>query len=236
MQQHAVIIVNVGGKRERIAGAARQSGMENLRIVHVDGIAFNKSLALNIGIHLAKDEACLMLDADIALRGCDMNVAANMLEHDFFVTLRDVVSGDAPHPIETGELAQVRHLVEFDFRDGSSVVVETSSLRGGGEVRSGPGILLAKKKWLVAVDGYNSAFRGWGWEDIDVILRLQHFGLRRKALGRGLHISERASEPEAGRSDSVNRALAFERYDSGDFKGSLSADVRKAFGVSANGS
>ena len=33
---------------------------------------------------------------------------------------------------------------------------------------------------LVAVDGFDCAYRGWGLEDIDLAMRLMHAGVRRK--------------------------------------------------------
>ena len=234
LRDHEVVIVNVGGRRELLVELAGGIGLERLKLVHLSGIGFNKSLALNVGIHLAAAETCLMLDADIELVDYDLDAAVALLGEDAFVTLADVVEADRPEPTSVGELACVRNLVELDFRDGPTITVETSSFQRGGAVRSGPGILLARKTWLLQADGYNSAFQGWGWEDIDMIFRLQRAGYRRVASGRGLHVSEREATGSMDfRSEAANRSAAFGFYAAGDFAGSLTRDVRRCFGGAA---
>lgn len=64
----------------------------------------------------------------------------------------------------------------------------------GGQSRSAPGILLAHKRALVAINGYSNTFLGWGKEDRDLLHRLALSGVTVKTSGRGVHLSHDEDE------------------------------------------
>lgn len=234
--EYEIIVVNVGGDREALMHAVDAADLADVRVVHLTGIPFNKSLALNVGIHLASQNACLMLDADIRLCEYDVAAALAIIADGAFLTLDRVVAEQDQVGLGRSGLAAIRHLVALDFIDGRSIEVETAALFNDGNARSGPGILLAQTARLREIGGYNSAFVGWGWEDIDVIVRLQHLGLLRQAHGLGWHLADEAVGPSHSTkrdSDMRNRAMALRNYAAGDFLGTLQRDVRRCFGASA---
>lgn len=229
-----IIVVNVGGCREDLLGHVQSAELEGLRLIHISGTKFNKSLALNLGIHLATAEACLILDADVRLCEYDLHAAAKFLEQGAFVTLKRVVSPEGQGWATRLGLVAVRNFVELEFAEGGSVQVETSAFYNDGNSRSGPGVLLARKAWLTDISGFNSDLQGWGWEDIDVIFRLQKIGLQRQSLGLGWHLTEDApSATVVGKHESEmrNRALAFRNYSVGNFRGTLQRDVKRCFNI-----
>ena len=232
LAEFEIIVVNVAGDRGQLVRHVARAGLNNVRLVHVAAAAFNKSLALNIGIHLASHDACLVLDADIVLDDYKVTDALQVLEEECFVTL-----GRVAHVREEGGqaapgLRYLRNLIELELADGRITQVETSSLSNVDKSRSGPGILLARKSWLVGVSGYNSRLQGWGWEDIDMIVRLQFSGLQRRQYGFGLHLTDEhpPSSLETKReSEARNRLLAYNNYAAGNLRGTLEQDVRRCF-------
>jgi len=234
--EHELIVVNVGGDRDILMRAVNDADLADIRVVHLTGTAFNKSFALNVGLHLASHDACMMLDADIRLCEYDFVAAVEKVDDGAFVTLDRVVAEKDQVGLGRSGLAAVRHRVALDFADGRTIEVETSALFNDGNARSGPGILLASTSRLREIGGYNSAFIGWGWEDVDVIVRLQQHGLRRESHGLGWHLSgsDAAAEPSGTTkrdSELRNRALAFRNYAAGQFLGTLENDVRRCFGT-----
>lgn len=64
-------------------------------------------------------------------------------------------------------------------------VVESSN----GYIRPGYGITFGPKQIFEAVDGYDSSYIGWGFEDLDFLSRVDKKGFKIIYSGEGLHIS-----------------------------------------------
>ena len=97
-------------------------------------------------------------------------------------------------------------------------------------MRAGPGILLAKKHDLLEVQGYNSNLETWGWEDDDILVRLQYaLRLRRVQRGAALHLTHgddrRALHGSGARSDRLNFLKCCRNYSNGLFLGTYCSDV-----------
>jgi N-terminal domain of galactosyltransferase len=89
---------------------------------------------------------------------------------------------------------------------------------------------MGKRSWFMDLQGYNSDLKGWGWEDIDVLVRLSRLGYQRKQVGWGWHLWEGdVPNPTAEKiaSEMANRALALANYAEANFFGSLERDIRK---------
>ncbi len=223
------IVVNVGGSAGEISRHIDESGRDRIRTIHVRRDQFNKSLALNLGIALASTERCLILDCDIHLSDYDFVEAFRNLDDNAFVTLKRVTANKDRLESPPSFLSSVHNIVEFRFADGRKEQVETSGFRKDDASRTGPGILLARRSWLTSIAGYNSSLEGWGWEDIDVILRLQLAGFERRHMGTGRHLDDHAAASSLStarqQSEMRNRSIAYGNYAAGNFMGTLEQDV-----------
>ena len=226
------VVVDCGGDEGRCHAALRRAGVP-VTLVEVPTEVFNKSLALNLGVHVARFDKLLLLDADVILDAEGLEPALASVSLETFVTLARVrESRPRPDPIAGGALSSLAHLVELVGVDGRRVLVETNRLHfdaGGG--RGGPGLVVLRREHFVAVDGMNSDLRGWGWEDVDLVARLQLSGTaERLARGSALHLSHgdelrsRAGE-ERQASEHANFAVCVANYRLGHLSGTFGDDV-----------
>jgi glycosyltransferase involved in cell wall biosynthesis len=233
-QNNEIVVVNYGGNKEDIYSFFFDGGAGDVKMIHIeDEDEFNKSMALNIGLWQATQDFVLILDEDIRLCSFDWDKALDLIKNGHVVTLGYVVDELGNFPKWGGGLSVLRHHVELEFGDGSSVSVETSALNNNNFSRSCPGILMGKREWFLKVSGYNSDLRGWGWEDIDILVRLGKQGFARKELGWGWHLWDDdipvlSSDKMA--SESINRTIALTNYSKGNFKGTYERDVERCGG------
>ena len=116
---------------------------------------------------------------------------------------------------------------------GQTAAVDTSKYYFNEGARSAPGVLLVSRENLLKVGGLNSDLTGWGWEDTDLLVRLQlKCNLRHHQIGRGTHISHADERRElAGYGSPVesqgrNSAVCIARYRAGIFDGTLDRDLQ----------
>jgi hypothetical protein len=226
-----VVLVNCAGSSEWLR--ENLMPLTNLRtvVLEVPTNAFNKSLAINLGLTLVQSDLVLILDADIIIENFFPR-ATHLCEGGAAVTLKEVRESDQFAGLES-ELSELSMSLRMKSRNSKKASVNTSRfdfLRGS---RSAPAILLALRKCLFEVNGLNSQLLGWGWEDIDLLLRLQmKCGLRHRQTGRGVHITHsdrvRYFGPFSCRTESQehNSQLCIARYQIGDFDGSLRRDLQ----------
>lgn len=225
-----IVVVNYGGQAAPLDALLAESGAA-VRLVEVRAEAFNKSRALNIGIHFARGDHVLLLDADVILREFDFERAIALVDDGAWVTLKKVVESEA-RARPPGRLAQFASCFELVLDDGRGVRVETKRSYLGEGARSCAGIMLLKRADVIRIGGFHSGLEGWGWEDIDLHVRLSLVLQRRHAeLGEGVHLShgdERRSyvgaSPDANNHRNQQRCL--QRYNAGDFAGTYLADTQ----------
>lgn len=227
-----VLVVNCGGDSEtfqRLLAARRFPG---LRGVELPGTRFNKSLALNVGASEARAERLFFLDTDVVLRGDFLPEALGMLGGRFFVTVDRVIESHPAPGAERAHLAELTYSVRLVDVKGRAAEVETNRLRLGDGSRSGPGMVLMRRKHFFAVNGMNSDLSGWGWEDLDLLVRLQlALGLKARRCGDVLHLThgdERRDLDGQSRaaSEHLNMARCLENYRVGHYWGTREDDAR----------
>ena len=237
-----VLVVNCGGESARLGELIL--GFEGACIRQLDLSArFNKSLALNIGISQARSDHILTLDTDIVLLDDSLGTPEGCLHEQSFVTIEWVHESRPPAPTgnplalagSLGATLVNTTILEFEFPDGTKVHYQASRRDALGCKRAGPGILLAHKADLVAVKGYNSSLETWGWEDDDILVRLQYaLKLRRIQRGEALHLThgddQRTLHGRRGRSDQLNFFKCCRNYDSGQFLGTFDSDIAASTG------
>jgi hypothetical protein len=131
------------------------------------------------------------------------------------------------------QLAHVAHLTELVLADGRRATIETNRFRLADRSRSAPGLVLLRRADFLAVGGMSSDLVGWGWEDIDLLVRLQlGLGLRQRLAGEVTHLSHddqrrdtRGKQRTETEADNYRRCLA--RYMAGRLIGSYRADVAR---------
>jgi hypothetical protein len=136
------------------------------------------------------------------------------------------------------ELGSIKSLVSTDvvtlgFGDGTRVQVTTSQFDLIGLSRAACGLLAVKKSHLINVGGYNSALKSWGWEDIDVQVRLMRvLRLTHVELGEVRHLShgddKRALHGKSKfRNGVANLSMLLRNYSAAQFNGTYENDVAK---------
>lgn len=231
----SIIIVNCGGNHEdlnRLVSAAKAKAL----LIELPRVEFNKSLALNIGIDYSSSEYIFALDADMIVPPKTMNDCLNALESGQVLSIARARETH-PRPDEAmpfgTNLCEIVHLQSVEFVWGNGQTTSAPSYRTylSDGSRGGQGQLLVRRDDLLAIEGYNSQLREWGFEDIDMLIRLQHgLNLKHREIGEVIHLSHddsvRALRGDSRRECNLrNLRIACEKYCKGNFKGSLSQDL-----------
>ncbi|NEQ75275.1 MAG: glycosyltransferase [Okeania sp. SIO2C9] len=103
------------------------------------------------------------------------------------------------------------------------------------EERPGYGIVCGTRNSFLSIEGYDSSYIGWGFEDLDILNRMYLFGKDIVRLGHGLHLShddEERMQNYATKSKQDSRTINLKRYEnkklSNNLYGTFSKDVKEA--------
>lgn len=225
-----VIVVNCGGEPDEVTRLIHGIPIDGLRQVVVPVQPFNKPLANNIGASCSSRECLFFLDSDVVLSTDIFRSAHAILEtQPSFVSIRRIVDS----PPRTAPSLPIRRIVttqEWSFTDGRTARLRFEQTFAE---RCGPGLLLIRKPHFIAAGGFNSALEGWGFEDIDLQIRLQlTTGVRMRLSGSAIHLSH-GDEMRCVRGGSLeadinaNRRSCIDGYNRGCFTGTYEQDVRK---------
>ena len=196
-----VLVVNVGGDSLRLSELIKKSGLPRVRQIDVDLNYFNKSVALNVGISRSTGLSIFTLDADIILITNIFDVIESCVNTRSYLTIEWVYESDigpSPQSEENGKTVMggfVTDIVQYHgvvllLADGRMHRYRTSQMSEFDGRRAAPGLLATLKTHLLAIGGYNSDLRQWGWEDDDLQIRLQHIcGLSQIENGIALHLT-----------------------------------------------
>jgi glycosyltransferase involved in cell wall biosynthesis len=238
-----VVIVNCGGDQSHLNELLLATDLPlRVRSLYIPTDHFNKSLALNIGLHFSRAKAIFTLDADVVLESNFVTDAIARIHRRAFVTVKELRESNPLAPflqsrlteiLQAGALSSIttRYHLEFTFHDGTSVRLDTLSSQPSG-TRAGIGMLLGSRDNLIYIGGYNSELHHWGWEDDDIVFRLKRvLGLDHFEMGSVLHLThgdERRSLGGKTRtlSDQNNFYACCERYAREDFQGSYVKDIK----------
>lgn len=243
-----VLVLNCAGDSERVGHLIAASEAIAVRQLDISAPRFNKALALNIGLSCSRSDTVLTLDADVTLLGDALVEAKALTKNHSFVTIEWVYESEPPDDVKQPEFAnnfsdlannfvvavESGAFLEFHFRDGTTFQHQLSRRDLFGNKRAGPGLLLAAKRDLLEIHGFNSELQSWGWEDDDVLVRLQHVGLRRVQKGEALHLAHgdnrRILRGPRRQSDLANFLRCCRNYNDGLFLGTYHSDVAWAEG------
>jgi glycosyltransferase involved in cell wall biosynthesis len=225
-----VIVVSCGGIPTQLAECLSVVRRASVRSLDIEA-SFNKALAINIGVHHARGEMLFLLDSDIELgSGCCAEGLARA-SATCAVTLDRVVESAGPARRTHPHLSSVVHTLELEMADGRTVLLETNRRRLADGSRSAPGLVFLPKQRFEEVGGMNSDLEGWGWEDLDLLVRLQlGAGMRIERSGTATHISHgdelrHVPAGSRGENESRNASRCLYNYGAGHYLGTYADDV-----------
>ena len=229
--QAEILILNCGGSSGRLQGLIAGSEVPGVRQLNLSVPRFNKSLALNAGLANARAETIFILDADVILLD---PLPMEALDGHSFVTIESVYESAVCDLTKARpDCAAASHesaTLEFRFRDGVTVRHQLGLRDALGNVRAGTGLVLSKQEDLLNIGGYNSDLDSWGWEDDDVLVRLQ-YALKRRRIqsGAALHLTHgdnrRFLQGSRGQSNQRNFIKCCRNYNNGLILGSYQSDI-----------
>jgi glycosyltransferase involved in cell wall biosynthesis len=228
-----VMVVSCGGDSRQLMRLTKVVDLPGLRLLHIAKRRFNKSLALNVGAAMARASRLLFLDADILLDDAMLDDATSLLRRPGFVNVERVHESAIRHPHRQSRLLHVAHRIDLLTTDGRRATIETNRLRLADRSRSAPGLVLLRRDDFVAVGGMSSDLEGWGWEDLDLLVRLQlKLGLPQRLTGEVTHLSHDDSQRDTrGRpraeTETTNYLRCLARYAGGNFMGTYRSDVAR---------
>jgi N-terminal domain of galactosyltransferase len=206
--QAEVIVVNCGGSKHQLTDILNTVAFEGLRAVDI-----------------------FLLDADIFLGPNFLANAFAQVDQTCFITPEWVTESDAA-TTSSKLLTFIQHST-LSLQDGRIIEFEQDRRRFADGSRGGPGEVLVLRQHFLDVGGMNSKLLYWGWEDLDLHVRLRALlHLDRLCLGQVFHRThgdEKRALLRANRmaSSEFNLAAAYERYTQGNFLGTLREDQAK---------
>ena len=229
------IVINCGGDQQQALEMVNNANTRfSIHLIHLAYGGFNKALALNVGLLQSKAEHVMVLDTDVLLQALDMAQLKAAISGNAFVTIERILE-EKPMPEDFPEadaLLEIGNYIEFKSANGNTAMVEMNRQGLVDKSRSGPGMIIASRKALMEIEGYNSELEGWGWEDLDLITRLQlEAGRQRVPMGEALHMTHnddvRYIRPEfsaKGQNEQHNFQVCIINYRLGILTGSLEED------------
>lgn len=229
-----LIIVNYSGNSYQLE--EQLAAYRNLiRVITVTGETFfNKARCNNIGAFLSKHEYIFFCDCDIVLEeGTLRRLYKKVAQRsDAFATLSSVKES-IRKPINGNHIVYFEYELTIKTANGRSLKIVNHEADPATGSRNAPGLLLVKKRDFEGVNGYNSNFHGWGWEDQDMISRLTlGANLKRIVHGNAIHLSHTDDArvkhyPNADRWESRDRIFrqALSNYNNNNFMGTMSSDI-----------
>jgi hypothetical protein len=246
-----ILILNCGGDIEQLKmllSDVGSSSLAGIRIADLFRPQFNRSYALNIGAHMGRSSKLFVLDADVLLNAELVRDALEILERPAFVTVEKVFESQPfddlfdPDSSKLKPVSVVRtHFIDISLADGENIRIATFRRDEVDGSRAGPGLMFLRKEHLIQVDGYNADLQYWGWEDLDLQVRLTKvLALEHREVGSVFHLShgDGARALFGKNAQSANRSnmgACCERYAQGNFRGTYSRDVQLWLSLSAGG-
>jgi len=246
-----VLVADDGSRPETAAVIDAWKGRVGRRLVHVwhPDEGFRLAEIRNRAILVAAGEYCIFLDGDCLARPNFLSVHRALAERGWFVTgNRVLLSNELSQRILSEQLKAERwnssqwlrqRLARkinraaplFSLPLGPLRKLNTRAWRGA----RGANMAMWRSD-LIAVDGFDSSFSGWGREDSDLFVRLIRAGVRRKdgRWGTGvLHLwhPEADRTPLAENERRLNEALSGDRIRSTRGLSALRAEAKTPTGV-----
>ncbi|MCB0196794.1 MAG: glycosyltransferase family 2 protein [Anaerolineae bacterium] len=228
-----IIVVCCAGDFDQLQELFVDHYLPEVRWLNLPNEHFNKSLALNIGGSVARSDKLFFLDTDVLLKYDFLAEALHVLDGSTFVTVDRVFESHPTRRVTGSRLKDFANSIEFVTDDERVVRVERNRIRFSDGSRSAPGLILLSKAHFYQVQGMNAELKRWGWEDIDLMVRLQLLlGLERRQLGAVVHLSHGddvrnlVNEPRP-RSEFRNSSISMANYQQGNYYGTYQQNIKQ---------
>ena len=223
-----VIVVNCAGLQADLHKILSRARPNRLSCVNVQTTVFNKCLAINLGVSVARSERLFLIDADILLTEDFLPTAFDIVGERHFFTVERVLESD-PEPLDD-QLKEMATSISFVARNGRKAM---ATVRRGlhNDSRNAPGLVMLTRALFLEVGGMNADLRGYGWEDRDLLLRLQFaLGLEERSAGTVIHLSHKDEAQHAAwrnrqQSENWNFAAVLKNYRAGHYAGTYYDDL-----------
>lgn len=225
-----VIIVNCGGSQADLRDILSGPRPQMLACVDLQTTDFNKCLALNLGASIARSERLFLLDADIILTEDFLPAAFEAIAQQQFFTVERVFESEPEPSLPNDHLEEMGNQLSFVGKGGrkAMVTVRRRPLDGS---RNAPGLVMLARKHFLEVGGMNADLQGYGWEDRDLLLRLQFaLGLEERSAGTVVHLSHKDEDQHVSwqdrqKSENLNFAACLKNYRAGHYAGTYYDDL-----------
>jgi len=226
-----VILINGSGNISELLSAARALQLGGIRLLDLRHAKyFNKAQCINIGVNCSINDWIFMLDADIVLPSDFFPEALKLVrERHSYLSVKEAIELDSDvrddPTVPRGAVVRTVNTNRIEYENGEYAELRVSVDRRG--TRNAPGMMLVRKNDFVEIGGANSQLFGWGFEDLDVQIRLQLLlGLKQIEYGKVTHLSHKIQEGFA-RSAFINRQVAQDNYYHKQLKGSYVRDTEE---------
>lgn len=233
-----VVVVNCGGDSELLRGLLASA--DSVPATQVDLPArFNRSLAINVGIHFAAPGVLFVLDADILLTATLRPYAETCVRRGCFGVVAGLTSVPARKSLfELPPGSFLRKIVSethesYHWSDGRVTDVLLNRVDCNTDRRSACGIVLVRRQDMLDIGGYRSDFSGWGWEDLDLQLRLLRHGVERMLVHEEIkhlehdNVVRDVDGMKPSESAAANQRRAWRSYCEGRLCGTYHTDVER---------
>jgi hypothetical protein len=225
-----LVIVNCAGKGKLLSKLIPEIISPKAKIANVPSNRFNKSLALNLGCYLTTAEVLFFLDADIILKTFRVREGeARNITNKCFFTIRSVKESEGFAPGKNG-LQQIAYTISLVKKGGTRAKIDASRTDLVKGTRSAPGLIMLRRSDFLRVGGMNSELKGWGWEDLDLAIRLQlHLKRKHKQGWMAIHLTHSNASrnilSNKHADENQNASICLAHYQMGDFRGTYLKDV-----------
>jgi len=232
LNQHdaEVVIVNCGGSEADFAEVLAGPKPRRIQPVHVDTQIFNKALAINLGASVARSDRLFFLDADVILKEDFLDAAFEVLAAQrCFTVLRVFESKPQQLPV-TDQLDEMSYSISFVARNGRQATGAVMRRFREGS-RNAPGLVVLNREHFLRVGGMNADLQGYGWEDRDLLFRLQFaLGIEELSAGAVIHLSHgdevrHEAWRNTAKSEQENFAVCMKNYRAGYYFGTYQDDL-----------
>ncbi|WP_196763613.1 glycosyltransferase [Pseudoalteromonas luteoviolacea] len=232
-----ILIVNMGGDQQHLQELLNAVDCKGItvRVVHIFTQFFNKSFALNWGIYHARAETIFVLDADVILSETTLSELYSLVSETSFANLHSVSESKPQSVTQFQQLCQTRTVLTLPIGQGkhTEILVNQSTLNN--DQRTAPGLVMVKKQHILDVAGFDSKMTYWGWEDLDLIVRLKaKLMLEQSLAGCATHLTHDDTTRNLGefskaQSDHQNFSYCLDKYANAHFSGSFLQDTCNQF-------
>lgn len=179
--------------------------------------AFNKATLINQGIRQAQAEVLLISDADIIWNTTTLTALTQKIKQhpQSICYIKNVLESDSTSQALTRQRYGYTIQKSANTHPEITVTIQTSTTSP--KNRPGCGLVCARRETFWKLGGYKEIFKGWGWEDQDLLIRAEIFDIPIFQAGQVLHLSHsdatrnqffNHSQPQATRDINIKACVA----------------------------